>query len=449
MTKRVLFVSYLFPPVGGAGVQRAAKFVKYLPSCGWLPSVLTVSNPSVPLFDPSLTAQVSPDVVIRRAPTWEPSYAVKNTVAGAGHTHGHRLAFMRRAIKTLARGLIQTLLQPDPQILWLPAAVREGLKLLREVRHQVIFATAPPFSAFLVGARLSRKTGLPLVLDYRDEWDICTAHWENRRPDFFSRTIQHHQQAQVLRQASAVLATTRSSAAVLAPLCRAAASKARVGYIYNGFDPDDFPPAPAADSTHAVFRLVYTGTLWNLSSIEPLVQAAREFARRFPELASRLEFVFAGRRTEKQQQFIDALKELPVRVKEHPYLDHQDALALLREADMSCIVLSDQPGVERIVPAKAFECMAARRPILAIAPSGELTELLAGYKGSHIFHPRETMALADFLGEQAHRFALEGAFAHVSWDGSSFSRRHAAQQLTELLDSCVPKSIPAAQALIT
>src|SRR5947208_870147 len=117
MTKRVLFVSYLFPPVGGAGVQRAAKFVKYLPECGWTPSVLTVANPSVPVFDESLTAEIPAQVIIRRAPTWEPSYAVKNVVASPTLMRPGAGQIIPRLVRRLMRGMLKTLLQPDPQIL--------------------------------------------------------------------------------------------------------------------------------------------------------------------------------------------------------------------------------------------------------------------------------------------------------------------------------------------
>src|SRR5688500_8400881 len=82
--RRVLIVSYLFPPVGGAGVQRAVKFVKYLSEFGWQPSVLTVANPSVPVMDRSLLADIPRDVTIHKARTLEPGYAVKSIVsAGA------------------------------------------------------------------------------------------------------------------------------------------------------------------------------------------------------------------------------------------------------------------------------------------------------------------------------------------------------------------------------
>jgi glycosyltransferase involved in cell wall biosynthesis len=445
MSKRVLFIAYLFPPVGGAGVQRAAKFVKYLPVCGWTPTVLTVTNPSVPVLDESLVDEIPPEAVIRRAPTWEPSYAVKNIVASADSADSRPLRQAGRLARRLLNSVVKTLLQPDPQVLWLPGALREGLKLLGQARHEVILATAPPFSSFLVAARLSRKTGLPLVLDYRDEWTICNSHWENRRPDPVSRFILDRLQARMLRRTNTVLATTRSSAKMLARLCQAAGSKARVGYIYNGFDVDDFPAVGSGSPGHypvpsSHLRLVYVGSLWNMASVEPLVQAVQRFADQTPDLACHLELVFAGRRTDKQQQHVEILKRLPCRVVEYSYLDHRRAVELLCSASLSCILLGDLPGAERVVPAKVFECMAARRPLLAITPPGEMTELLSAYPGAHVYHPRETKPLADFLANQVRRCRAGVPPADVVWDGAPFSRAQEARQLAEILDSCAVDS---------
>src|SRR6266566_1682731 len=127
--KRVLFVAYLFPPVGGAGVQRTTKFVKYLPEHGWLPSVLTVSNPSVPAWDQSLLREVPESVTVRRARTWEPSYAAKAAVSARTPENGARAGSsnglgLKAALKATAHRMAKLLLQPDPQVLWVPEAIQ-------------------------------------------------------------------------------------------------------------------------------------------------------------------------------------------------------------------------------------------------------------------------------------------------------------------------------------
>jgi glycosyltransferase involved in cell wall biosynthesis len=297
LSKRVLLICYQFPPVGGAGVQRVAKFVKYLPVFGWAPSVLTVANPSVPVYDRSLGADIPPETLVCRARTWEPGYAFKAAVSAAhGAPFGGR-ARGRHLAGRPARGVTNLLLQPDPQVLWFPGAVREGARLLAAVRHAAVVASGPPFSAFLVGAALSRRAGLPLVLDYRDEWEL-SFYMENKRPDRLARSLQGQMQQRLVRAARAVVATTRRSSEALERVRDAAGSGARVTWIYNGFDPTDFPPAPLGPRRRgAPYRLAYVGTLWDLQSVAPLVEAVLRLARRAPELAAGLELVFAGRRT--------------------------------------------------------------------------------------------------------------------------------------------------------
>src|SRR5262245_3771627 len=182
--RRVLLVSYTFPPVGGAGVQRVTKFAKFLPRCGWDVTVLTAENPSVPLFDESLARDVPPETAICRAQTWEPGYAVKASLAGQvprnGTAGGWRPGWW---LKAGLRRLVGLALQPDPQILWKPNATRAGIQTLKVRPHHAILVSGPPFSAFLTARELSRRSGLPLIVDYRDEWDLSNRYWENRRVD--------------------------------------------------------------------------------------------------------------------------------------------------------------------------------------------------------------------------------------------------------------------------
>ena len=436
MHRRVLYIAYEYPPVGGAGVQRTAKFVKYLPQFGWLPSVLTVANPSVPLLDHSLTNDIPKQTVVRRARTWEPGYALKTTLAGnnqgSSSLSGRAVGLARR----LARRLAGAALQPDTRILWMPAAVRAGEQLLRASPHQAIVVSGPPFSSFLIGAALSRRCRLPLVLDYRDEWDISNAYWEHKRLGTVSLRVQTFMQHRVVRKARALVATTRSSAQALGRIRLRAGSKARVTWIYNGFDPDDFASSPApAPERSAVYRLAYVGTLWNLTSVAPLVDAVHALCRSRPELAARLELVFVGRRMPAQQQILDRLHGLPCRLVEYPYLDHRAALDLVRTADGLCVLLSDVPGAERVVPAKVFEYLATRRPILAIAPWGELWDILAGYPAAHLLLPADSAAIARCLAEEVQRHLNGDRLSFDGWDASPFDRRQQAGQLAALLDS--------------
>jgi glycosyltransferase involved in cell wall biosynthesis len=432
--RRALFIAYTFPPVGGAGVQRTTKFIKYLPQFGWDASVLTVSNPSVPLRDASLCRDVPAATHVVHARTFEPSYAIKGVLAnghaasGAGKT-GTR----RRMLKAVARRALLSLLQPDPQVLWNVPAFRAAMRTLRDVRHDVIVASGPPFSSLLLGAAISRSAKLPLVLDYRDEWDVSHKYWENREAGRLTAAIQRCLERYALRRASLVIATSPQSAATLQALCRAARSGAGVTHIFNGFDPEDFASttATAPRSDPHTLRLVYTGTLYRLMSPEPLVRAIEALASHAPDLASRIELVVAGRRAPEQQ---DALARLAgvCRLHLREYVSHEEAIALMRSADALCIVLSDLPGAGRVVPAKIFEYMASRKPILAIAPPGEVCDLLRSHTSAFTCTPTDSAALRDWLGD-----AVRGGIRPPDSspiDTSPFDRRNQAQRLASWLE---------------
>ena len=133
--KRVLLITYPFPPVGGAGVQRVTKFVKYLPEHGWDVSVLTVANPSVPLHDDSLAKDIPSETIVCKARSWEPGYSIKASVAASQPVGKQTRSGPKKRIIDMVRRLGSLVLQPDPQILWMPEAVSEGKRFLKRIRH--------------------------------------------------------------------------------------------------------------------------------------------------------------------------------------------------------------------------------------------------------------------------------------------------------------------------
>lgn len=441
--RRVLLVSYHFPPVGGAGVQRPVKFVKYLRRFGWDVSVLMAANPSVPAFDHSLCRDVPDDTVIERARTWEPGYALKKTLGNttpAGQRTGQsaKSKFLR-----IARRSAAVFMQPDAQVLWLPCALKAGKRLLRTRRHDAILATAPPYSNLLLGALLKNAGGLPLITDFRDEWDMSSRYLENRHTDGLSHWIQERLQRRVLRQSDTIIATTRASTERLRQRARAAGSQANAVCIYNGFDPDDFAgltefgedvPAPTER-----FRIVYTGTLWNLTNIGPLVESIERIASVQPSVLNRLELVLIGRKTPEQQALVDRLAQIGCRTILEDYCEHRRALAWMAGSDALCLLLSDVDGADRVAPAKLFEYLAVGRPVLAIVPDGETADIVSRFYPESRFHPGDVAAIAGWL--QARAMETKGTrTAPVQCDGiDDYSRENEAGQLASVLDALVER----------
>jgi hypothetical protein len=445
---RVLFVSYLFPPVGGVGVHRVTKFVKYLPQFGWNCSVLTVENPSTPLTDASLRRDIPESTTIRRAKTREPGYALKAAVGNAAQPPSGPVGRLKASLKGIARRLGNQVLQPDPQILWRGPALRTGMQLLREMPHDVIVATGPPFSSLLVGMTLAKRSGLPLVLDYRDEWGISNAYWENKQHNGLSNAIQRRMQHRAIRAATTLIATTPSSTQTLKHIATSIGSKAHAHCLLNGFDPDDFAvnesPAERADYGNGTSRcrIAFIGTLWNLNPIQPFVEGLLKFAARDPERAAKLELVFAGRRTAEQDAALDRLNSTPCAIVRLPFVDHDEAVRMMREADALLLLNADKPETNRIINAKTFEYMAARRPIFVVAPQGDLWDVVRDLPGTILCPPSESERIAEGLKTLVQRHEAGMTFPRNDWSIDRFERRHLAGELAEILTDTVRRSWP-------
>src|SRR5262249_27047510 len=164
------------------GVQRTLKFVKYLPQCGWLPVVHTVSNPYWPLQDASLLSEVPRAVTVHRTRTFEFEALARSTDTllssgtrepsrprgGSGERRSGNL--VRRILSAIANSVFRHVLLPDPQIAWVPLALVKSLYLVRTERVSAIYTTSPPNSGQVLGLLLKRVVGLPWIADFRDEW---------------------------------------------------------------------------------------------------------------------------------------------------------------------------------------------------------------------------------------------------------------------------------------
>lgn len=417
---RALLVSYLFPPVGGAGVGRVLKFAKYLPKYGIEPTILTAENPSVPLVDESRLSDTAGMRVIR-ARTLEPGYGVKRAVwnASEGEARGARRS------GALLRGA-RLLLVPDPQVLWLPAAHWRLRRLLRAERFDVVFISGPPFSQFAL-ARAARRAGAAVVLDYRDEWSTVARVFEmgGATQQFAARQLEPF----CLRAAHAV--TTATPAFRDSLLKRFSFLQPRdVTTVPNGYDPADLPVdsgPPPGDR----FVVTYAGTVFRLTRPSGLLRAIARLWAEDTELAKRLDVRFIGRVVETEQLELAKASHLGVRTL--GYMDHRAALAESSRSHLNLCLLSADSGAERIYPQKIFELACLGRPVLTLAPPGALTELVKELGLDAAIHPEDDGTIAAFLREQLRSFVAGTASARPPAMGfDRYSRDALAGELAKL-----------------
>jgi glycosyltransferase involved in cell wall biosynthesis len=423
---RALIVSYAFPPVGGAGVQRVSKLVKYLGEHGVMPSVLTVANPSVPLVDKSLAHDIPPDTEIVRARTFEPGYQMKRAAWSASSKEA-RPTLKSRAVRALT-SLAKNLLVPDPQVLWQPAAQAALARRLAAGKDDVVFVSGPPFSQFLIAPLMRLNPRVGLVLDYRDEWSTYRSSYEmmgktaEKAGDVLERAI--------LKRAHYVTTATAEFREHL--LSRYSfLTPDRVIFIPNGYDPDDFPrhlPRPSGDK----LLLTYAGTIFKLTSPRGLLGAIKRLPR---EVTDKLEVRFIGRIVDTELAHFEGVPS----VARLGYVPHEQVLPELAQSDMNLCILDDVPGNEAVYPGKIFELMYLGRRILSLTVSGACSRLVESHDLGRVLHPRDEQGIARFLAESVanlpllraadprvaaigryHRRSLAGEFAEVMrWAGAA------------------------------
>ncbi len=385
-----LVVSYNFPPVGGAGVQRVVKLVKYLPEFGVSTTVLTVSNPSVPLRDEALLRDIPLGTRIVRAATLEPGYAAKQVV-WENHAASN-VSLLQRGRRLAIRAARQALV-PDPQVLWLPAAAVTIRQELRMKAVNCVLISGPPFSQFLLAPLVrasSRRTAV--VVDYRDEWSTTRSTYEMLTGSL-SRRVGTALEHVTLHAAHFVVTATEEFRENLLKN-HSFLRPDRVVAIPNGYDPDDFPEE-TGEKTKDRLTLTYAGTVFKLTSPAGLLAAIRLLHEREPQLAKLLSVRFIGRIVQTEQQHFTGLERIGIECV--GYVPHDRVIGELSRCHVTLCILDDALGVERIYPAKIFELMRLSQPVLALTREGALSRLVRTHNLGVVIPPRAVERVAEQL----------------------------------------------------
>lgn len=400
---RVLFVAYQFPPVGGAGVQRVTKLVRYLPLYGITPVVVTVANPSVPVRDESLLRDIPSSVHVERARTLEPGYGVKRALGkGVQETEPGSLTKALRFSTRIASGL----LFPDPQVLWLPAAMRAIAKLSRDTpKIGAAVITAPPFSQLLLAPWIRKVLRAPVIVDYRDEWETTLRAGHEMPASEMATRLARWLERRIVTRVDAITTATQEFRSALIDRVEEVDS-GRVHFLPNGWDSADIPRQPARPPQDR-FRISYAGTVLRLTSLRSMLGALRILHAERPDLAACIELVVYGRIAPSERAIFQGAERLGVQLR--GYVDHRRVLLELTRSHLNLCVLDDVEGADRIYPGKIFELMALKRRTLIVAPEGALTRLARDNEMGEVVSPPDSREIARVL-ERHVRAWQEGAY---------------------------------------
>ena len=415
--KRLLLVTYYWPPSGGPGVQRWLKIVKYLIRLGWEVTVYTPSNPEINDKDVSLLKDIPSGTSLLQRSIIEPLRLYKRILGKKSVGNG---LLAEEGNKKRQRGRLgrlflwvrANLFVPDARALWIGPSVRFLRRWLRRHPQDIMVTTGPPHSMHLIGRGVHRATGLPWVADFRDPWLHIDYH---QHLPFSSHTWARlgKMERSVVEEADAVTVVTDGMVDDFA-----AYTPRQLRVIYNGFDLEDFPtPTHRPSSPSAPLRMVYTGSmnpdrnpllLWSV--LEELQKEAIITPTSF-----RLEIVGTCDVSVKTSITDSGLEEL---VEIRGSIPHAAIPSLLCGADLLLLSVNRAPSSKAILTGKLFEYLASGRPIVALAPTdGEAARLIATTQSGQAFDEEDKARLRSYLVT-----ALE---SHQRGEGSSSPETHA------------------------
>lgn len=426
--KKLLILTYYWPPSGGPGVQRWLKFVKYLPDLGYEPVVITVdpAKATYPITDESLLSEVPEQLKVIRTATREP-YGLYKKLSGrkqvpySGFTNESSGGFFSK-ISRFIRG---NLFVPDARIGWNSFAIEKAAEIIKENKIDVLITTSPPHSTQLAGLELKKKfPEIRWIADLRDPWtDIFYYNKMLHLPHIKEK--DRKLERTVLQNADIVITVSEFLRKIFLKKTGVDQHE-KVHVVTNGFDPDDFRKAIALPDDK-VFKLTYVGTISDEYDLSGFIKALEKVKS---EIEKELRIIFTGNISRKWKQPLTERFSDIIQFKGH--VDHRKAITEMQSAHMLLLVVPDIIQNEGIITGKIFEYLAASRPILGIGPvNGDAAKVLKKTRAGEMFsyHDHEAM----------YRFIMQFTLQQKEWfpdqdQINNFSRKAQAEKLVQLME---------------
>jgi hypothetical protein len=428
--RKVLIVTYYWPPAGGAGVQRVLKFAKYLPQFGWQPIILTVKNPDSPVIDNTLLTDVPKDCIIYRTKAVEPFELYKKLTGKRKEDKipSDVLAESKNqsALERFLRWVRLNLFIPDAKIGWKYYAVKKGVKIARQEKVDIIFSTSPPPTVSLIAKEIAEKVNLKWVADFRDPW-MEIVHYQNVKRNYFTKLIDGKLEKSVLKKADILVTISKD----IVELFKSKVGEKEYAIIPNGFDESDFSVVNKEENTF--FTIAYTGVITQTRIPRVLFSALNKLI--FTDKIKNIKFNFAGKYC---NEFIEEIKKynLDKYFNLKGFVPHHESTAILQNADILLLIVDNVPNNKGFLTGKLFEYMGTKKPIFAIGPvDGDAHEFIKkSNSGAMVGYDDEEGAykllkeLYDAWETGSHKF---------TYDVEQFSRRNLTKKLTEVFNKAL------------
>ncbi len=427
--KRVLIITYYWPPSGGGGVQRWLKFVKYFRDFGIEPIIFTPANPERPSIDESLLNEVPVGVDIITNKIWEP-YSFYKKLTGRRKSDKIQTAFLseRKTKSSLLENasiwIRGNIFIPDARKFWIMPSVKLLSKYLDNNNVDAIVTTGPPHSTHLIGHKLKQKTSIPWLADFRDPWTNID-YYKDLKLGARADKKHHELEKKILQSADAVSLISQGMHDEFKTIVNR-----DYHIIPNGYDEDDVINQDAKQSEN--FILSHIGSLSKTRTPQNLLKVLSELTKENPSLKQKLRIRNVGKI---DVSALDAFKkaELENSLEIIDYMPHNEVIAEQQLASILLLLVNNTPNAKLILTGKIFEYLASGRPIICIAPEdGDAARVISGTSSGMTFGFEESRKLKKHILESFNKFE-EGKLECNSKNIEQFSRKQLTKKMSDVI----------------
>ncbi len=423
--KKLLIITYYWPPAGGPGVQRWLKFVKYLPDFGIEPIVYVPENPSYPIIDENLISEISEKATIIKRPILEP--------------YGFAAFFSKNKTKKISSGIIpntkkQSFLDkmllwirgnvfiPDARVLWVKPSVSFLEKYILENDIETIITSGPPHSLHLIGLELKMKCNINWLADFRDPWTTIGYHKALKLSSFAAhkhKKLEH----QVLNSADVIIVTSESTKTEFQSI-----TSKPIQVITNGYDIENIGKL----KLDSKFSLAHIGSLLSERNPKFLWQCLSELIHENPLFEANFELKLIGAIS---PDVLDSIHDfgLSKYINNLGYVSHREALEQQRKSQVLLLIEINSEDTKSIIPGKLFEYMVSERPIIGIGPEGADFSKILKETNTGIFVNYDEKEKLKSTIENYFKEFLEGNLSSNAVGLQNYSRENLTKQLVSIL----------------
>ncbi|MGC4021820.1 MAG: hypothetical protein QM734_07670 [Cyclobacteriaceae bacterium] len=430
MPKKVLIITYYWPPAGGIAVQRWMKFVKYFRENNWEPIVYTVEDANYPIIDQSKIKDVPDDILVIKRPIWEPHKLYhfllrkKKKVGGRDDINSKERASIVQKISIWFRG---NFFIPDARAMWIKPSTKFLSEYLKSNPVDAIVSAGPPHSTHLIAMGITRKLNIPWLADFRDPWvsmdyykDLMLTSWADKK--------HRRLELEVLRKANVVTVIGHAMQTEFLQ------KGANVHVVTNGFDEEDFKDDNVI--LDESFTIVHVGSILKNRNPVAFWKALAELKKENHSIVKSVVIRLIGKADESTFQSIKE-NDLESFLEVIGAVPQPEAIKKMKAAQVLLLPIDNFEGAKWVITGKMFEYIASKRPVLCIGPvDGDAASILSIAKSGVTFGFDDVQGIKRYLIELHRQFESKNLKNNTN-NVLQFSYRHLAKEMTQLLNSIV------------